>query len=78
MVRTPRRWRELAPEGKEHSMHPACHILIADDVPMIVELLTELLTDEGYAVSTLQNSAKSPRCRIVPTPCSRPRVKCRR
>lgn len=44
-------------------MHPAHHILIADDEPMIVELLTELLTDEGYDVSTLQNGANA----LLPT-----------
>ncbi|NTU81528.1 MAG: response regulator transcription factor [Chloroflexales bacterium] len=38
-------------------MHPAHHILIADDEPTIVELLTEILADEGYAVSTLPGAA---------------------
>lgn len=44
-------------------MHPARHILIADDEPTMVELLTEILTDEGYAVSTLPDDANT----LLPT-----------
>lgn len=44
-------------------MRPARHILIADDEPTMVELLTELLTDEGYDVSTLPDGANT----LLPT-----------
>jgi DNA-binding response OmpR family regulator len=40
-------------------MHSAHHILIADDEPTMVELLTEHLTDEGYDVSTLPDGANT-------------------
>ncbi len=37
------------------SVHTPAHVLVMDDTPVILELLQELLEDEGYRVTTSQD-----------------------
>lgn len=39
--------------------HRATHILIVDDEPLIVQLMADMLEDEGYEVDTAANGAQA-------------------
>ncbi len=47
------------------SAHTPAHVLVMDDTPVILELLQELLEDEGYRVTTCQDLLDLPQIRAV-------------
>jgi two-component system response regulator MtrA len=54
MERTPR-----------HSAHTPTHVLVMDDTPAILELLQELLEEEGYRVTTCRERLDLPQIHAV-------------
>jgi CheY-like chemotaxis protein len=47
------------------SAHTPAHVLVMDDTPVILELLQELLEDEGYRVTTCRDLLDLPQIRAV-------------
>ena len=47
------------------SAHTPPHVLVMDDTPVILELLQELLEDEGYRVTTCRDLLDLPQIRAV-------------
>ena len=47
------------------SAHTPAHVLVMDDTPVILELLQELLEDEGYRVTTCQDLLDLPQIRAM-------------
>ncbi|HET9223511.1 MAG TPA: hypothetical protein VFO07_13450 [Roseiflexaceae bacterium] len=53
-------------------MPRACSILVVDNEPAIVNLLVEILTDEGYVAYSAPTGATA----LAPSPAVRPRSSC--